>query len=109
MCAVTRYVEISPIGPMFGLNFPIERALAIRSEMFDLRYKPQNGLCVYERAVTLLDQYPDRFDQLVCAVGATSTLTILLRKPWMLDTNTLLCDVYFNRQSAQSKNIPSLT
>lgn len=41
--------------------------------MFDLRYKPQNGLYVYERAVTLPDQYPDRFDQLVSAVGAIAT------------------------------------
>lgn len=42
--------------------------------MFDLGHKPQNGLYVYERAVNIPDQYPDRFDQLVSAVGVIETL-----------------------------------
>lgn len=41
--------------------------------MFDLRRKPQNGLYVFERAVTIPDQYPDRFDQLVSAAGVIET------------------------------------
>lgn len=61
--------DISQIGSVFGLYFPIERTLYA---LICLIWGTNRRMaCMYERVVILPNQYPDRFDQLASTVGVT--------------------------------------